>query len=107
MSKALPVCYAVYYRKMADKARDLGYALTLHGSLLRDADMVAIPWSESAVDPETLLSQLVEVTGGYPQETPTEKPHGRKAWVIQLGAHNYIDLSVMPRVTAPQAKEET
>lgn len=100
MSRSLPVCFAVYYRKMADRARDLGYALTLHGSLLRDADMVAIPWTASAVDPSVLAEELVTVTGGYLETVTVDKPHGRIARTIQLGAGHYIDLSIMPRSNA-------
>ena len=97
MSKTLPTCYAVYYRKMADRARDLGYAVTLHGSLLRDADMVAIPWTDKAVDPNELAEAMLEVVGGYLEPLPGRKPHGRIARTIQLGAGHYIDLSIMPR----------
>jgi len=83
---------------MSERARELGYGLALHGSLLRDADMIAVPWNERAVSPEELAAAMVEVTGGYLEPRVTEKPHGRIARVIQLGAHQYIDLSIMPRV---------
>ena len=76
MSKTLPTCYAVYYRKMADRARDLGYAVTLHGSLLRDADMVAIPWTDKAVDPNELAEAMLEVVQIEAQD---ERNHGAES----------------------------
>jgi hypothetical protein len=106
MSKSLPTCYAVYYRKMSEKARDLGYGLALHGSLLRDADMIAVPWNDRAASPEELAQAMVEVTGGYLETVITQKPHGRIGRVIQLGSGTYIDLGIMPRQAPGEKGDE-
>lgn len=101
-------CYVVVYIRLCERAKELGYALTLHGSLNRDLDIVAIPWSDDAVDPKTLADALLEVSGGFmiPLEAedeyhqigcPGAKPHGRLTWAFYLGGNPYIDLSVMPR----------
>ncbi len=37
--------YAYYLGLLQDKAREMGYNLVLHGSLNRDCDLIAIPWT--------------------------------------------------------------
>ncbi len=95
---------------MAQKARELGYALALHGSLVRDLDLIAVPWTEDAVSAAELVAAMIEACGGftindetadpydYTRRNPQPKPHGRRSWKIFLGGSPYIDLSVMPRV---------
>jgi hypothetical protein len=96
---ASPAYYAWLYPKMAEVAKRLGYALTLHGSLSRDFDVVAIPWVEEAVDADVLADTLKDELGGFyaPNDFPGAKPHGRRAYSIHLGGGPYIDLSVMPK----------
>ncbi len=98
--KVRPVAYMCHLPRIASKAREFGYAITVHGSLQRDLDLVAIPWSDNATEIEPLLQAICETTGGFMLEHQgdTQKPHGRKAYVIQLGAGLYIDLSIMPKV---------
>ncbi len=85
-------------------ARGVGYAITVHGSLSRDIDLVAIPWTESADSPELLIQHIRGIIAGIAgrcyvaHSSPGDKPHGRKAWTfIHMGAAE-IDLSVMPRI---------
>lgn len=89
---------------LRDKARELGYALAVHGSLIRDIDLVACPWIAEAVDAQTLAESLLEVAAKHNNGTaflragcPGYKPHGRLVWSLHLGDGPYIDLSVMPR----------
>jgi len=89
-------------------ARAKGYAVALHGSQIKDIDLVAIPWTEHAAQcpPHTLAALIAYSLPGTLEldkdgEAGTEKPHGRLAFIIRpfgtLGAdHWYIDLSVMP-----------
>lgn len=97
---------------LREKARELGYALAVHGSLKRDIDLIACPWTDDAVAPPVLAEALREVTGGYWSWSmkgadftlagcPGNKPHGRLGWVINLGGGPYIDLSVMPPIEMP------
>ncbi len=98
----------------------LGYALAVHGSLARDIDLIAVPWTVEAVDQDTLARALiaeVERVNGYAfvldrvvnvdpydfsKRSPEPKPHGRKGWSIHLGgAGAYVDLSVMPTIPNP------
>lgn len=81
-------------------ARELGYALGVHGSLARDLDVIACPWVETAAPAEELVEAIRAKVGGcLSTQGPTERPHGRRAWSIHLGGGPYIDLSVMPRST--------
>jgi hypothetical protein len=98
-------------------ARECGYALALHGSMVRDLDLIAVPWVDDAKSPEELAEALRAAVDGKIdtlahvgwdgpdsedphksiRENPTQKPHGRRAWSIYFsGRAFYIDLSVMP-----------
>lgn len=91
--------YAALYPKLREVAKTCGYALALHGSLVKDLDLVAVPWIEEAKPPDELLKTLTEAANGFipPQSQVIVRPHGRRAAVIYLGSTGgYIDLSIMP-----------
>lgn len=98
------VAYLMIYPALRDEALKHGYALAVHGSLGRDMDLIAVPWTEDASDGETLVKALCDVAGLYvrpPFEAhpePSPKPHGRMAWTLIPGGPLFIDLSVMPKV---------
>lgn len=108
-----PPVYALIYSALIPVAREFGYALALHGSMVRDCDIVAIPWTDGATEPEPMIEALkVAACGvwtrhdwddiGTTSKRATSKPHGRRAWSIHLtnfGALGpYLDISVMPRI---------
>lgn len=78
-----------------------GYALTLHGSFTRDLDLVAVPWTDSACEPEKLVARIADACDLKQQAgNPGLKPHGRTAWTLLFkgfGDPRYIDLSIVPR----------
>ena len=91
-------------------ARANGYALAVHGSMMRDLDLIAAPWTEDATDDETLARALCASCGGkisgamHDGKTgkidinPVQRPHGRKGSVIHFGDGTaYLDVSIMPR----------
>lgn len=100
------------HRRVIDAVRDAarahGYALTEHGSLARDIDLVAIPWTDAATDAATVAEAirlaLVEANGiafvAPANPCPRAKPHGRLCWSFHLGGGPYVDLSVTPRIPA-------
>jgi len=111
--------YASLIPVLVQAGRDCGYAVAPHGSMARDLDLIAVPWTEDAKSAEALIMRLLAVTGGHIQDgyrkpdgadeyekvagdEPAKKPHGRLAWSIHLGTHGnlYLDVSVMPRVLA-------
>lgn len=98
--------YACIYHGLAEVARKYGYALAIHGSVLTDLDLIAVPWVPDAVDPEILKEAIKAHCGaclvnidanGNEHDVPTKKPHGRLAWKLFMDAAGSVDLSVMPR----------
>lgn len=103
--RATPTFALSFVPLLVAVAKSKGYALTLHGSLSRDFDFVAIPWTEEAVDPEELIAAFRSALGGVRgDKQANEKPHGRLGWTIFVARGVYCDISVMPRL-APAAKE--
>lgn len=80
-------------------AREVGYAVGVHGSLKRDFDLIAAPWTEDAVNNAALVKHLcaglnAQIVGG-----PEYKPLGRVAVSLQIhGYYKTIDLSIEPKV---------
>lgn len=99
--KVRPIAYVCHLPRITALAREYGYAIAVHGSLQRDLDLIAVPWSEVAVDAETIVIEIAKMVGGFilDSEDATKKPHGRLAWKIHMGAGLYIDLSVMPKIS--------
>lgn len=95
--------YAALFPILSEIAQAHGYALTIHGSVSRDLDLVAIPWVDGASDPKVLVHEiakrchLIYDRFGTGIEGPEQKPHGRLAWFLILGCGAGIDLSVLPR----------
>lgn len=118
--------FACLYPGLCDVARSHGYALAIHGTLVNDMDLIAVPWTDDAVDAVTLKDALMRHIGacGYvdllARDSPwltdaqrkqvldqqgiglegehADKPHGRKAWNLYLWAGAKVDLSVFPRL---------
>lgn len=53
------------YRKIIGPIRNhvksFGYAITVHGSLQTDIDLVAVPWTLQTISPDRLLTEVVSV----------------------------------------------
>ncbi|WP_343577986.1 hypothetical protein [Pseudomonas sp.] len=87
-------------------AREVGYAVGVHGSLERDLDLIAAPWQEGAVSAEQLCRHLADGLGGTIVGIAEEKPLGRYAVNIQIpGWFKVIDLSVAPVAQAGQVPD--
>jgi hypothetical protein len=97
------------------KAREHGYALAYHGSMSRDIDVIAVPWTDRAAAAHELVgilrAEIERITGrtawwpdgatakplDYVHRSPEPKPHGRLGWSIHIaGAGTYVDLSIIP-----------
>ena len=77
-------------------AREVGYAIGVHGSQERDLDLIAAPWTEEAVSAEELADHIARGINGRVLY-PSPKPLGRWACNIQIdGWFKLIDLSVSP-----------
>ena len=108
----LSAAYCCVYSQLIDIAKQHGYALAVHGSMSRDLDLIAVPWTEDAADGLTLIKAFKDATGCVttgkewdeltPDCDPSIKPHGRLAYSIHFTEHGlhgaYIDISVMPKI---------
>jgi|SRR6185312_8922831 len=104
-SDAYPMVFAGFLPLLKEVARRHGYALAVHGSMARDLDLIACPWTAEATDAPTLVEALRVAFNGFIRDerhadhNPCWKEHGRLAWSIYFREEGgpYIDLSVMPR----------
>lgn len=95
--------YVMIWEQAVESARAKGYAIAVHGSLNRDLDLVAIPWTDGAASAEELVEAIADGLAWVRDDRPVidgpqEKPHGRKAWTIPFMKNWHVDLSVMPRI---------
>lgn len=96
------------FRAAQNAVRNQGYAVALHGSQIRDLDLLAVPWRRTAIDAKGCAEMIAKAIPGVLLEPVEEKPYGRLAWEIHAlrsAGHQwghgfdqwYVDLSVMPR----------
>lgn len=82
--------------RIRELAREVGYAIGVHGTLERDLDLIAAPWAVNAVGNQELIKHIVDGLGARMVELE-QKPLGRYACTIQMnGWYKSIDLSVCP-----------
>ena len=92
--------YARAYSIIRCWAWNYGYSACLHGSFTRDLDVVLVPWTNDASDPETLIKLIADSTNTKVNGAASIRPHGRKTWTLTFttfGDPRWIDISVMPR----------
>lgn len=84
-------------------AREVGYAVGIHGSLKRDFDLIAVPWTDKAVSSTELIQHLCDKVGLSvlsklnASSDIESKPQGRVAVTLRTGNwQKNIDLSIMP-----------
>lgn len=88
--------YANLYATMRDIARPYGYALAIHGSMMRDMDVVAIPRMRECCAPEELVHAFAKaISFVHVDEQPEEKYHGRLVWTMAFPGECFVDLSIM------------
>ena len=98
--------YVEYLPEIRKRAKELGWAIGVHGSLVRDFDLIAVKWVEDASSHAKLFHTICDVIDeiGSSKEKIArtesinrvlERPHGRISYDIQLGFGAYIDLSIM------------
>lgn len=92
-------------------AHGCGYALAIHGSEMRDLDLIAVPWKAEAEDGDALIAAILRTTGGTLNGPPTIQPHGRRSFSICVGdvvlgnfkpLRPYLDVSVAPWIAKPE-----
>lgn len=100
-----PVYACAMYPQMAELFVKNGYALTVHGSLQRDLDLIAIPWVENPTPRAEILAAVLERFKCYDlriadlDNVPTKRPHGREVYTLLGWGQWFIDLGFMPTIT--------
>lgn len=93
----LMLLYNLYFADIRDLAREHGWAAAAHGSLRSDLDLILVPWTEEAGDPNRLIQAIADMVQGKVVEIK-RKHHGRVGVTILFRGKGYLDISVMPRV---------
>ncbi len=91
--------YCAIYPGMAEIFVSHGYALAIHGSMVRDFDLVAIPWVECPSSVENIIAEICKKYAIHyvPSETnPKENLHGRVCYTLFAWGDWKFDLSFMP-----------
>lgn len=80
--------------KLREVARSHGYALGLHGSMTRDFDLIATPWSDVYSSKNDLAFAIQEAACGFTMEEYSweKKPNLRVATTFPIC---FIDYTVM------------
>lgn len=92
--------------RIRELAKEVGYAVGVHGSQQRDFDVIAAPWSEDAVGNHALMEHIaagLTTDNGPARIVSTErKPLGRYSATIQMdGWYKQLDISVCPFAAPP------
>lgn len=95
-----PAFYAFFLNEFRSAALDHGYTLTVHGSMARDLDLLAVPWVENASPVEDLVGSISACLGKtvyseYHFEEKEERPHGRIVYTLAIASTWFIDLSII------------
>ena len=95
----MPALYSHCLSDIQAIGRASGYAIAVHGSMQRDIDVIAVPWTRKAVSATDLVDRLCErLDLAFDHERdPVKREHGRVAYSLLMGGACYMDLSVMPR----------
>ena len=113
------IFWVFQWPSLREAASECGWAIAIHGSVVHDLDLMAMPWREDHCTADNLASVLQSILNNPPQfvREPVkyvgEKPNGRVVYTI-FGSGTYIDLNVIdstwPYITDEQivkkAKEQ-
>jgi hypothetical protein len=102
-----PACYgpiyaAGLYPKLAEVFRAHGYALAVHGSVGTDFDLIAVPWTDDAGDPQAIIEAInAKFAAKFADTKPDPRPHGRMAYKLAMSFGDCsLDISFTPRAAA-------
>lgn len=94
--------------KIRALAKEIGYAIGVHGTLERDLDVIAAPWTEEALkyNWREVMDHIAKGMNGRVVEA-SWKPLGRRACTILIdGWYKDIDLSVCPILIQKGTQED-
>ena len=101
--------YSNLLPKIREVAREHGYAVGVHGSMVTDLDLMLMPWVEDVKPVHTCIVAIAKACGGFipngaakwvgekwvPADNPGAKPHDRWSYTIAFGGVVYLDISVI------------
>lgn len=97
---------AVFYAAMWDDLRkaalEKGWALGLHGSLASDMDIMAMPWTEEAVNALEMILALKKCFDKPKRINliiSEDKPNNRVVYTLSIWADFYLDINVIQSKT--------
>jgi hypothetical protein len=91
--------YVGMYPGLAEICRKHGYALSVHGSVARDFDLIAVPWADNPSEPQAVVNEIVSTFAVLDRGFEV-KNHGRICYVLVVSfGECFLDLSFMPRQT--------
>ncbi len=81
-------------RQVVDQIRALarlhGWGIGEHGSMVRDIDLIAVPWTEDASPLQVLLSAIMQVCGREQFHGVAQKPLGRIGYLLQVPGTEHV-----------------
>jgi hypothetical protein len=106
--KWMPAMYVAYFGILQELANAHGYALCVHGSVVRDFDLIAVPFDVEVKPHQELLSAIRKAVGVQESTNPVfdivgYEPHGRTCYTIECGAGGYFDISFTPTMQEAMA----
>ena len=92
--------YACMYEDIRQCAMDCGWAVSLHGSLASDMDIMAMPWVENAVSFKEMVDRVSKLFKDNDMSsqyviTYNEKSHNRVGATIPIWSDFYLDISTI------------
>lgn len=80
-----PVYAAALYPDLAKLFIENGYALAVHGSVARDFDLIAFPWTYDVTPRKQMLKKLTKQFALSIIGKAGKKPYGRLAYTLSVG----------------------
>ena len=119
--QAKPMFYACLLFPLQEIGKGMGYNLVVHGSMHRDLDLIAIPWTDNPAPEMELIQAFDNYLRGASYETKEKYLHSvlpgkRNSYVINLNRSShylgyanehfnyhvdekyYLDISITPLV---------
>ena len=93
--------YAALLPELKEVAFKCGWAIAIHGSLNKDADIMAMPWTENAVQHQELIRRISDECF---QDNPFKdthcipyknKPNKRIVYTISIWSGYYLDINII------------
>lgn len=93
--------YVNYFGLLTKIVNAHGYALCVHGSAVRDFDLIAVPFDEFVSSHEEVIRSIKKEIGNTGSSDPLfdkvgHEPQGRICYTIECGGNGYFDISFTP-----------